>query len=65
MGRGVVCSQSSGMLQSGNHSCLAPERSRLQVYSFGELGAHTTMQISANPDLYCPAQPDGGKVGEV
>ena len=60
-GQGVVCLPSSGMREAGNQSHLEPERSGSQMYSFGELSAHTAMWTSANPDW--PAQPDVGKVG--
>ena len=52
-GQGVVCLPSSGMREAGNQSCLEPERSRFQMYSFGELSAHTAVWISANPDWHC------------
>lgn len=42
-GQGVVCLPSSGMREAGNQSCLEPERSRFQMYSFGELSAHTAV----------------------
>lgn len=52
-GQGGVCLPSFGMWEAGHQSCLEPERSRFQMYSFGELSAHTAVRISANPDWHC------------